>query len=837
MTALDRTPAADQVLRPWQDPALPVAERVDALLAELTLEEKVGQLGSRWIGNDMQDEEPEQDADPLNVAPLQDVFAASGTVPLEEAVRHGLGHLTRVFGSVPVTAAEGAAEVVRLQRAVVGSSRLGIPALVHEECLTGFTTYGATVYPAAIAWAATFDPGLVERMASAIGRDMAAVGVHQGLSPVLDVVRDYRWGRVEETMGEDPYLVSMLGAAYVRGLESAGIIATLKHFAGYSASRAARNHGPVPMGRRELMDMILPPFETAVTLGGARSVMNSYADVDGVPAVADSWLLTEVLREEWGFTGTVVSDYWAVPFLATMHEVAADTDEAGALALAAGVDVELPDTLGFGQHLVERVRRGELPESLIDRAARRLLTQKVQLGLLDPDWTPERSVAAADPEVSPGAVASPVDLDSPSNRALAREMAERSVILLDAGTALPLLGEGRPGPGRVAVVGPGADDPRTFMGCYAFPNHVLPRHPRLGLGVEAPSVLDALRAELPDAAISAERGCDVRGSDRSGFPAAVAAARSADLCVAVVGDLAGLFGQGTSGEGCDAEDLRLPGVQAELLAELFATGTPVVVVVVAGRPYALGDVHAGAAALVQAFMPGEEGGAAIAGVLSGRVQPGGRLPVQIPGSPGGQPGTYLQPPLGANSHGISNLDPTPLFPFGYGASYTTFEVDDLRISAAEPDVAGSATEPDVAGSATEVPTDGEFTVSVRVRNTGGRAGDEVVQLYLHDVLAQVTRPVRQLAGFARIRLDAGEATDVRFHVHADRTAFTGRDLRRIVEPGDVEVLVGTSAADLPCRGRVRLTGPLRHAGRGRRLVTPVDVGSAVRQGGGDAGQS
>ncbi|GGO02291.1 beta-xylosidase/alpha-l-arabinosidase [Microbispora bryophytorum] len=811
MTAPDRTHAADGTLRAWQDPALPVADRVEALLAEMTLEEKVGQLGSRWLGNDMQAPEEAEPENALNVAPMQDVFAASGTVPIEEAVRDGLGHLTRVFGSAPVTAVEGAADVVRLQREVVKQSRLGIPALVHEECLTGFTTYGATVYPAAIAWGATFDPELVERMAAAIGRDMRAVGAHQGLSPVLDVVRDYRWGRVEETLGEDPYLVAMLGAAYVRGLEKAGVIATLKHFAGYSASRAARNHGPVPMGRRELMDMILPTFETAIAEGGARSVMNSYSDVDGVPAAADPWLLTEVLRDEWGFTGTVVSDYWAIAFLAKMHQVAADHEEAGVLALTAGIDVELPDTLGFGRHLVERVRRGELPEDLVDRAARRLLTQKVQLGLLDPDWTPEGSVAGADT----------VDLDSPDNRALARELAERSIVLLDAGDALPLLGEGRPGPRRVAVVGPCADDPRTFMGCYAFPNHVLPRHPNLGLGVEAPSLLDALRAELPDAEIVHERGCDWRDEDRSGFAAALAAARESDLCVAVVGDLAGLFGQGTSGEGCDAEDLRLPGTQEDLLVELAATGTPVVVVVVSGRPYALGRVREGAAAIVQAFMPGEEGGAAIAGVLSGRVQPSGKLPVQIPRTPGGQPGTYLQPPLGSDSHGISNLDPTPLFPFGYGASYTAFEVGDLEISDSE------------------VSTDGEFTVSVRVRNTGGRAGEEVVQLYLHDVLAQVTRPVRQLAGFARVRLEPGESARATFVVHADRTAFTGRDLRRIVEPGDVDVFVGTSASDLPCQGRVRLTGPLRHVGHDRRLVTPVEVRSAAGpdQGGTDAAQS
>ena len=781
----------------WHDPTRSVADRVSSLLAHMTLEEKVAQLGSRWVNNDMdKSEEPDtEDEAPLNVAPMQDVFAASGTVSLAEASRHGLGHLTRVYGGTPLTVTEGAADVVRQQQVVLSDSRLGIPAIVHEECLTGFTTYGATVYPAAIAWGATFDPDLIERMAAAIGRDMAAVGVHQGLSPVLDVVRDYRWGRVEETMGEDPYLVSMLGAAYVQGLQSAGVIATLKHFAGYSAARAARNHGPVPMGRRELMDVILPSFETAIRVARAGSVMNSYSDVDGVPAAVDSWLFTDLLRDEWGFTGTVVSDYWAVPFLATMHRVAADTGDAGAQALAAGIDVELPDTVGYGAALVDRVRAGEVPEELVDRAARRLLTQKVELGLLDPGWTPEGSVARA----------AGTDLDSPANRALARELAERSIVLLDAGTALPLVDDDRPAPTRVAVVGPCADDPRTFMGCYAFPNHVLPRHPGMSMGIEVPTVVDALRKELPGTEIVYERGSQVQGTDRSGFAAAVTAARDSDLCVAVVGDLAGLFGHGSSGEGCDAEDLRLPGVQAELLAELLDTGTPVVVVVVSGRPYALGDVHGRAAGLVQAFMPGQEAGAAIAGVLSGRIQPGGKLPVQIPRHPGGQPGTYLQPPLGADRTDISNLDPTPLFPFGHGSSYTTFELDDLRISASE------------------VATDGEFTVSVRLCNTGERAGDEVVQLYLHDPVAQVTRPVKQLTGFARVSLEPHTDARVSFQVHADRTAFTGRDLRRIVEPGDLAVMVGTSADDLPCRGTVRLTGPLRVVGADRHLVTPVDV--------------
>src|SRR6476660_1755340 len=301
MIRSNKAQEADSVDRRWEDTTLSVAERVEELLRRMTLVEKVAQLGSRWSVARLQDIGADREPDPagpsLNVAPMQDLFAAGGKTSLEEASRHGLGHLTRVYGSAPVTPAQGAAELVRQQHVVLDASRLGIPALVHEECLTGFTTYGATVYPAAIALAATFDPALVEQMSAAIGRDMAALGVHQGLSPVLDVVRDYRWGRVEETMGEDPYLVATLGTAYVKGLENAGIVATLKHFCGYSASRAARNHAPVSMGPREFRDIMLVPFETAIREGRARSVMNSYSDVDGAPAGADRTLLTGILRE------------------------------------------------------------------------------------------------------------------------------------------------------------------------------------------------------------------------------------------------------------------------------------------------------------------------------------------------------------------------------------------------------------------------------------------------------------------------------------------------------------------------------------------------------------
>ena len=361
-----------------------------------------------------------------------------------------------------MTASEGMRQLREAQRTVVQSSRLEIPAIIHEECLTGFTTFQATVYPAAIAWAATFDRDLIKEMASAIGRDMAAVGVHQGLSPVLDVVRDYRWGRVEETLGEDPYLVSQLGTAYVQGLEENGIIATLKHFAGYSSSKAARNHAPVSMGPRELADYTLPPFEHAIRFGHVRSVMNSYAEIDGVPVAANSGLLTDVLRDTWGFTGTVVSDYGAVAFLHLMHKVAGSLEEAGALALAAGIDVELPKTLCYGEPLMAEIEAGRADQALVDRALRRVLAQKLDLGLLDLDWSPDN-------------LSDIVDLDSPANRAIARRIAESSIILLESRAGvLPL-----EAPKRIAVIGPCADDPQAFFGCYILPEPRAPAIPRL----------------------------------------------------------------------------------------------------------------------------------------------------------------------------------------------------------------------------------------------------------------------------------------------------------------------------------------------------------------------
>ncbi|HVK36331.1 MAG TPA: glycoside hydrolase family 3 C-terminal domain-containing protein, partial [Microlunatus sp.] len=489
---------------------------------------------------------------------------------------------------------------------------------------------------------------------------------------------------------------------------------------------------------------------------------------------------------------TVVSDYGAVVFLQIMHRIAATEGEAAAYALTAGLDVELPSTLCYGQPLLDEIAAGRVDESVVDRSVRRILTQKVELGLLDEDWTPE-------------ATAAPIELDSADNRDIARRLAEESVVLLDNPSGvLPLAGDR---PLTIAVIGPCADDPQAFFGCYAFPNHVLPQHPESsgGIGIEAVSLLAALRTELPAAEITYLPGCQVSGGDDAGLPAAVDAARTADLVLLAVGDRAGLFGGGTSGEGCDAEDLALPGFQPRLVEAVLATGAPTVMIMVAGRPYALGPYRDRLAATVQAFFPGEEGGGAIAGVLSGRVDPTGKLPVGVPHHVGGSPYTYLAPPLGQHSQGVSNLDPSPAYWFGHGLSYTTYAYADPTLSGGEIDVAGAV------------------EVGVTVTNTGTRDGVEVVQLYAGDPVASVTRPVTQLIGFARVPLAAGASSTVTFEVHTDRLSFTGRELTRIVEPGEITFRVGTAGDTFAGPVSVRLVGETRTITGARVMDTPVRV--------------
>lgn len=744
-------------------PAFPIASaRVSALLAEMTLEEKSAQLVGYWL-----------DQGGEVVAPMQNEMGSTQTSgALAEITRHGIGHYTRVYGTRPVDPAERAVWLWEEQRRLKRETRLGIPALVHEECLTGVAVWKAATFPTPLAWGASFDPALVAEMGELIGESMRQLGVHQGLAPVLDVVRDPRWGRVDECIGEDPYLVGTVGAAYVQGMQAAGVHATLKHFLGYSGSRAGRNHAPVSAGPREVADVFLPPFEMAIRDGGARSVMNSYTEIDGVPVASDPELLTGVLRDRLGFDGVVVADYFAVAFLEVMHAVAAERGEAAALALTAGIDVELPSGDAYLTPLIERVRAGLLDEAYVDRAVTRVLMQKEQLGLLDDDAFADEPPAH-------------VDLDTPRHREVAHRLAAESLVLLSNDGTLPLeggvpIGATTPREGdapRIALIGPNADRSDALQGCYSFANHVLAHHPGHEIGFEIPTVREALADALPDAEIVHIVGCEVEGTDRSGFDAAAAAAAVADVAIVVAGDQAGLFGRGTVGEGNDVDSLDLPGVQRELVETLVATGTPVVLVLVTGRPYAVDWALDGGAtspaAVLQAFFPGEAGGTAIVDVLTGAVSPSGRMPVSLPRSSGAQPYSYLHPLLGGPSD-VTSIDPTPLRPFGFGLSYTSFAYEDLQVSE-------------------RTTTDGRFTASVTVRNTGDRAAAEVVQLYGRDPVASVTRPVAQLLGYARVQLAPGEARRVSFDVPVARFAFSDRRLVRIVEPGDVQVWAASHA--------------------------------------------
>ncbi|MFI9488024.1 glycoside hydrolase family 3 N-terminal domain-containing protein [Promicromonospora sp. NPDC052451] len=739
-----------------------VSERVRDLHAQMTLEEKLAQLVGYWL-----------DQGGNVVAPMQGEMAGDqGSTALPEITRNGLGHYTRVYGTRPVDPVERAAWLWDEQRRIKRETRLGIPALVHEECLTGLAAWKAATFPTPLAWGASFDPELVTEMGRLIGESMRELGIHQGLAPVLDVIRDPRWGRVDECIGEDPYLVGTVGTSYVRGMQDAGVHATLKHFVAYSASKAGRNHAPVSAGPREIADVFLPPFEMAVLDGDVRSVMASYNDVDGVPMHSSEEYLTGVLREKWGFDGVVVADYFGVAFLNVMHAIAADRGAAAAAALQAGVDIELPTGDAYLEPLAALVKDGAVPIEVVDRAVLRALRQKEQLGLLEPDVY----------EDAPPAV---VDLDSPAHRDVARRLAEESVVLLANDGVLPL-GSWHDAPSRVAVIGPNADRPEALMGCYSFANHVLAHHPGVPAGFEIPSVAEALTAELggqggPELVFA--RGCDVEGDDTSGFADAVAAAESADVAIVVVGDQAGLFGRGTVGEGNDSESLDLPGVQRELVEAVLATGTPVVMVLLTGRPYAIGwaldDASATAGrtpgAVLQSFFPGEEGGTALAGVVSGRVNPSGRLPVSLPRSAGAQPYSYLHPVLGGASE-VTSTDSTPVRAFGFGLSYTTFA---RELVSADPTVEAGGT----------------FSAVVTVTNTGNVAGSDVVQLYGHDVVSSVARPTAQLLGYHRVTLEPGESATVAFDVPTSRFAFTDRTMTRVVEPGDVEVWVGAHAAD------------------------------------------
>jgi len=705
-----------------------------------------------------------------------------------ELLAHGIGQVTRVSGSrLGLRPREAARLVNAIQRFLVEETRLGILAIVHEESLAGLMASTATCFPQAIALAATWNPDLVYRVASEIRRQALLVGARQCLAPVLDLCLDPRWGRCEETYGEDPYLVAAMGVAYVRGLQGGlrdGVAATCKHFAGHGSPEGGRNTAPLRAGERELREAHLFTFEAAVKEAGAMAVMPAYHEIDGVPCHANKRLLTGILRGEWGFKGIVVSDYFAVRQLQTYHRVAATDLEAAVEALEAGVDIELPSADCY-KRLIDAVREGVVSERRVEEASVRVLSVKQALGLFDNPYVDEEAV--------------PETLDNPVARELAREAAAESAVLLKNNGVLPLRSVR-----RLAVVGPCADDPLCMLGDYHYAAH-------LGLdkpGVEVVTVLEGIRRHAPPGTeVLYARGCSVLSTDRSGFAEAVEVARRADVVVAVVGERSGGFWlsgrEQCSGEGLDRSELGLPGVQEELLRELVATGKPVVVVVVSGRPLALPrDVLEGVAALLEAWYPGEEGGAALAELLFGLRSPSGRLPISVPKSAGHIPAYYWRKPSSFNPYVGS--DAKPLLPFGFGLSYTSFRYRDLRV---EPSCLGP---------------ESWLDVSVTVENVGEVEGAEVVQLYTSRAYASVARPVRELKGFAKVKLKPGEAARVAFRVPVDLLAYYDREMRLAVEAGEYRVIVARHAEDEGLQATVKVEKGFTLPAR-RKLLSEVRV--------------
>ena len=786
---------------PYLDPGRSVEERASDLLSRMTFEEKAAQMHALWLILSADGEH----------RPRQDDFTG-GTDPaaVKRALGHGLGQISRALGSHGVEPRTGVRALNRLQKFLREETRLGIPAISHEECLVGLMARGATMFPSALAYGATWNPELIERTAEAIGREARSVGCHQGLAPVLDVSRDVRWGRTEETFGEDPYLVGVLGTRFVRGLqgEKRDLLATVKHFAGHSWSEGARNHGPVHLGWRELNDVFLLPFEMAIKQANAGSVMPAYHDIDNESVHASRHLLTEVLRRQWGFDGLIVADYIGISLLYQHHNLARDRAEAAALAFGAGLDIELPadDCVAC---LGEAVERGLLSTDTIDAIVRRILLEKLRLGLFERPYVDEGRI----------------DLQSASTVALAREVARQSVVVLENRGVLPL----DPARGqRIALVGPTADDPLAPLCGYSFPVHLILND----AGESASQVVTpraALEKALGTGRVSYARGSFVIEQRKYGspvfpgdvekgtsldqpspvstrtdlIPAAVACAQAADVAVVCVGDLAGLFQTGTVGEGSDADSLDLPGVQQQLLEALVATGKPVVVVLTSGRPYNLGGLEDRVAAFVWAFAGGQEGGSALVEVLTGAVEPSGRLSVSVPKNVGAVPYYYNHKMKSAGTPIARHFGSR--YPFGHGQSYTSFDFVDLALDAAAVDTAG------------------EIRLRFSVRNAGARKGVAVPQLYVRDLLASVVRPVKELKAFGRVELGPGEKATVSMAVPADMLCFTGMENRRIVEPGEVELQVGASSADIRLRATVTLTGATRTLGREWRMESRFSV--------------
>jgi beta-glucosidase len=740
---------------PYRDANLPLAERVQDLLARMRPEEKVAQLQSvNWEHSYVYE-------------PGTRSFSIERARKL---MRFGIGQVTRPGDRHDAREAVDLANAV--QKFLVEQTRLGIPAILHEEGLHGFVAPGATSFPQAIALAATFDPSLVEAVFSAAARQMRARGIAQVLAPVLDVARDPRWGRIEETYGEDPFLVSRMGVAAVLGfqgrrasadtpIDGMHVMATAKHLTGHGQPEGGRNTAPAVIAPHTLREVFLPPFEAALKEAGVQAVMASYNEVDGIPSHANRWMLTDLLREEWGFRGVVVSDYFGIAELGRKHHVVPDQASAGRTALGSGVDMELPEPEGYAT-LLSDLKAHRIEESLVDRAVARVLRVKLLLGLFEHPY-----VAEAVPEG-----------ERASDRALARRAAQEAIVLLKNDGGLLPLDASRIR--SIAVVGPNANVCR--LGGYS------------GRPDKTVSVVEGIRARLQGKVnVLTAEGCGLTTGNRGWTDDAVElsnpaqdatlvaeakkVAAEADVSILVIGQNEQLSREAWSASHLgDRSSLDLVGAQMDLARAVLASGRPTVVLLIHGGPLSIPEIASSAPAILDGFYLGEETGHAVADVLFGDVSPAGRLPVSIPRSAATVPAYYNRKPTADRLYLFEQAG--PLWPFGHGLGYTTFRYDRLAISPSR------------------IAPDGHARVAVTVTNTGKRASDEVVQLYIHDEVASVVRPIKELKGFRRIHLRPGESRRVKLDLGPADLSFWDAQMKRVVEPGLFEVMVGASSADI-----------------------------------------
>jgi beta-glucosidase len=760
LAALAALPAAKaQNAPPYRDAKLPVEQRVTDLLSRMTLEEKIAQLQGAW-------ENKQFFSDPQALF----VDEKGNFIPDRAAVlmKNGLGEISRPSENRDPRAMADYTNTV--QKWMRENTRLGIPVLFHDECLHGHVAPKGTSYPQAIALASTWDPSLLHEIFTATAAEARARGVQQCLAPVLDLARDPRWGRTEETYGEDPYLVSHLGIAAITGYQGTGpgidkahVMATAKHFAVHGQPEGGTNVGPANYSERTIREYWLKPFEAAVKEAHVATVMPSYNEIDGIPSHSNKHLLLDILRQEWGFQGLVTSDYFGPTELRTVHHIVASEDEAGRLAFESGVDVELPFNQAYGS-LVEQVKAGKVAEADVDRSTARVLRAKFATGLFD------------DPYVSPDYAEKITN--SPEHQQLALKAAHEAIILLkNQNNLLPLPKNKYK---RIAVIGPNAAG--LHLGGYSN---------QPGRGV---SLLAGIRNKVGSSAeIFYAVGCKITESDPDwnadkvvlGDPVlnaqrideAVKVAQKAEVVILALGG-----NEQTSREAWavnhpgDRDNLDLLGNQDDLVKAILATGKPTIVFLQHGRPNSINYIAEQVPAILDGWYLGQEGGTAIADVFFGDYNPAGRLPITVPRSAGQLPDYYYQKPSAKREYLGSTV--LPLFPFGWGLSYSTFKYANLR---ATPDSIGPQ---------------GRTTVSAEVVNSGAVRGDEVVQLYIRDEVSSVTRPIKELRGFRRITLNPGEAKTVEFSLGPDELSFLNGDMHRVVEPGAFTIMVGGNSVDL-----------------------------------------